>query len=86
MFGLAPELAFIPLSQEGQMKGKLVIDGIGSRLGRGTSSLVSITLFALVGGPGESAIFAGIIATCFALLSIPAARSISREFEDMQAE
>ncbi len=32
------------------MKGKLVIDGIGSRFGRGTSSLISIALFTLVGG------------------------------------
>jgi len=68
------------------MKGKLIIDGIGSRLGRGTSSLLSIFLFLLVGGPGESAIFAGIIATCFALFAIPAARSISREFEKTQTQ
>ncbi|NGX59542.1 MAG: ADP,ATP carrier protein 1 [Chlamydiae bacterium] len=86
VFDTTKELAFIPLSQEAQVKGKLVIDGIGSRLGRGTSSLLSITLFLLVGGPGESAIFAGIIATSFALLSLPAARSISREFEKTQTQ
>ncbi|MDN3506265.1 MAG: Npt1/Npt2 family nucleotide transporter [Simkaniaceae bacterium] len=84
VFDTTKELAFIPLTQEGQMKGKLVIDGIGSRLGRGSSSLVSIGLFSLVGAPGESAIFAGIIATCFALLSIPAARIISGKLEGAQ--
>jgi len=86
VFDTTKELAFIPLSQEGQMKGKLVIDGIGSRLGRGTSSLISIGLFAMVGAPGESAIFAGIIATCFALLSIPAARIISGQLEGVQTK
>jgi len=86
VFDTTKELAFIPLSQEGQMKGKLVIDGIGSRLGRGTSSLISIGLFAMVGAPGESAIFAGVIATCFALLSIPAARVISGQLEGVQSK
>src|SRR6185437_14558259 len=32
IFDSTKELAFIPLDQEGQVKGKLIIDGIGSRL------------------------------------------------------
>lgn len=84
IFDTTKELAFIPLTKEAQVKGKLIIDGIGSRLGRGTSSLLSIALFTLVGGPSESAIFAGILATCFALLSVPAARYIGREFEKIE--
>lgn len=83
LFDATKELAFIPLSQEAQMKGKLVVDGIGSRLGRGTSSLLSIILFLLMGGAGESALFAGILAVSFALISIPAARVIGNEFESM---
>jgi AAA family ATP:ADP antiporter len=85
LFDATKELAFIPLDQEGQVKGKLIIDGIGSRLGRGTSSFLSIILFALLGGPGESALFAGILALSFALLSIPAARSIGARFERLNA-
>ncbi len=81
LFDAIKELAFIPLDQEGQMKGKLIIDGIGSRMGRGTSSLLSIVLFLLMGGPGESAIFAGILAITFALIMIPAARFIGFELE-----
>jgi AAA family ATP:ADP antiporter len=83
LFDATKELAFIPLDQEAQMKGKLIIDGIGSRLGRGTSSFLSIILFLLVGGPGESAIFAGILALCFALVSVPAAKSLGKDFEAM---
>lgn len=67
------------------MKGKLIIDGIGSRMGRGTSSLLSIVLFLLMGGAGESAIFAGILAITFAAISIPAARFIGQELEKSNA-
>jgi AAA family ATP:ADP antiporter len=81
LFDATKELAFIPLDQEAQVKGKLIIDGIGSRLGRGTSSFLSIILFMLLGGPGESALFAGILALSFAIISIPASRSIGRQFE-----
>jgi AAA family ATP:ADP antiporter len=81
LFDAIKELAFIPLSQEAQMKGKLVIDGIGSRMGRGTSSLLSILLFLLMGGPAESAIFAGILAVTFAIISLPAAKFIGSEME-----
>ncbi len=85
LFDAIKELAFIPLNQEGQMKGKLIIDGIGSRMGRGTSSLLSIVLFLLMGGPGESAIFAGILAITFAAISLPAARFIGLELEKSNA-
>ena len=81
LFDAIKELAFIPLTQEAQVKGKLIIDGIGSRLGRGTSSLLSIILFLVLGGPGESALFAGILAITFALISIPAARFVGYELE-----
>ncbi len=81
IFDSTKELAFIPLDQEGQVKGKLIIDGIGSRLGRGASSFLSILLFLMMGGPSESALFGGILAVSFALISVPAARFIGTEFE-----
>lgn len=81
LFDATKELAFIPLEQEAQVKGKLIIDGIGSRLGRGTSSLLSILLFLFLGGPGESFLFAGILALSFALISLPASRFIGLEFD-----
>lgn len=83
LFDATKELAFIPLDQETQVKGKLIIDGIGSRLGRGTSSLLSILLVLITGGLGESALFAGILATIFAVIAIPPFRFIGREFEKM---
>jgi ATP:ADP antiporter, AAA family len=85
LFDAIKELAFIPLNQEGQIRGKLIIDGIGSRMGRGTSSLLSIVLFLVLGGPSESAIFAGILAITFAIISVPAARFIGYELEKSHA-
>lgn len=81
LFDTAKELAFIPLNREGQVKGKLIIDGIGSRLGRGTSSLLSILLFSILGGPGESVLFAGILAISFALIMFPASHLVGSELE-----
>ena len=81
LFDAIKELAFIPLNQEAQVKGKLVIDGIGSRLGRGGSSFLSIGLFLALGGPAESALFVGILALCFALISIQPSYSIGLELE-----
>ncbi len=86
LFDATKELAFIPLDSEGQVKGKLIIDGIGSRLGRGGSSFLSILLFLIMGGPGESALFAGILAVSFAFLSLPKVRLIGREFEKMHGD
>jgi AAA family ATP:ADP antiporter len=85
LFDATKELAFIPLDQEAQVKGKLIIDGIGSRLGRGTSSLLSIFLFLIMGGPGESALFAGILAFVIALIALPSVRFIGHEFDKMNA-
>jgi len=82
LFDAAKELAFIPLDQEGQVKGKLIIDGVGSRLGRGASSLISISLFLVTGGAAQSAPFAGLIAILFAVVSIPKMQHICREFEE----
>ncbi|MCI0382419.1 MAG: NTP/NDP exchange transporter [Chlamydiae bacterium] len=85
LFDSTKELAFIPLNEEAQVKGKLIIDGIGSRFGRGASSLLSIGLFSLLGGPLESALFTGILAISFAFISLPASRFIGKEFETLTA-
>ena len=81
LFDSVKELAFIPLTQEGQTKGKLIIDGIGSRLGRGASSFLSIILFFFLGGPCESVVFAGILALSFAMIMLPSSRLVGEELE-----
>lgn len=40
LFDTTKEMAFIPLNAEGKLKGKAVIDGVGSRLGKSGGSLI----------------------------------------------
>lgn len=50
LFDTSKELSFIPLPSLEKMQGKLVIDGMCSRVGRGSASLLSIVLIQACGG------------------------------------
>lgn len=68
----AKELAYIPLPQGEQMQGKLVIESLASRGGRGIASLTSIFLFSTAGSVAASAPAALILAlagTCVWIVS-----------------
>ena len=49
-FDTSKEQAYIPLSEEEKVNGKAAIDAIGSRLGKGMSSIVISVLVAIFGG------------------------------------
>lgn len=53
LFDTTKEIAFIPLSSDEKLKGKAAVDGIGSRLGKGSSSCIYQIL--LIGLPSLSA-------------------------------
>lgn len=72
------ELAFMNFSVEAQVKGKLIIDGIGSRFGRGASSLLSITLIACCGSLAKSSWPAGIIALFFTFVWVRASQKVGK--------
>lgn len=62
LFDATKEMAFIPLSDESKLKGKAVIDGIGSRLGKSGGSLIHQTLLIIFTSIAASAhIVAGIL-------------------------
>ena len=48
-FDETKEIAFIPLSQENQRKGKAIVDGLASRFGKSGGALIYIVLFMLCG-------------------------------------
>lgn len=62
LFDGTKEMAFIPLSVESKLKGKAVIDGVGSRLGKSGGSLVHQSLLIIFSTIAASAhIVAGIL-------------------------
>lgn len=62
LFDTSKELSFLLLPPLEKMQGKLIIDGICSRVGRGGASLLSVGLIQLFGGIMASAFIAGTIA------------------------
>lgn len=62
LFDTSKEISFLLLPPLEKMQGKLIIDGMCSRLGRGSASLVSILLIQICGGVIASAFMAGWVA------------------------
>lgn len=62
LFDASKELVFVSMPKDIKMQGKLIIDGICSRLGRGSAAGLSLGLVHIFGGILPSAFMAGIIA------------------------
>lgn len=62
LFDTSKELSFLLLPPLEKMQGKLIIDGICSRIGRGGASVLSVGLIQIFGGIMASAFAAGTIA------------------------
>ncbi len=62
LFDSSKEIAFVMMSQDERMSGKLLIDGFCARLGRGSASGISLFLAHLTGGAIASAWLAAPIA------------------------
>lgn len=66
LFDTSKEISFLLLPPLEKMQGKLVIDGMCSRFGRGGASILSITLIQICGGVLASAGIAGALALLIA--------------------
>jgi AAA family ATP:ADP antiporter len=62
LFDTSKELSFLLLPPLEKMQGKLVIDGMCSRMGRGGASMMSLLLIQICGGVLASAFIAGWLA------------------------
>jgi ATP:ADP antiporter, AAA family len=67
LFDASKEIAFVWMPDFQRMKGKLVVDGLCARLGRGGASMLSIGLIKISGGVLGSALVTGFIALGMAL-------------------
>ena len=72
LFDTSKELSFIPLPSLEKMQGKLVIDGMCSRVGRGSASLFSILLIQACGGVLASVFIAGPLVLVIAVSCVAA--------------
>ncbi len=83
VFDATKEMTFIPLSYESKVRGKAAIDGVCSRLGKSTGSIIYQALFFVVPGVGEGAPFvAGAVIVIIAVWMF-ATRLLGREFNQL---
>lgn len=80
LFDTTKEMAFIPLSSDHKLKGKAAIDGIGSRLGKSSGSVVHQSLLILFGSLSASAPYVAVILLAVIVIWISAVRSLGKEF------
>ena len=85
LFDTSKEISFIPLPPLEKMQGKLVIDGMCSRLGRGSASVVSITLIQACGGVLASASAAGLIVLTIAVSCVMSTFKLGKLVEKKSA-
>lgn len=78
-FDASKELAFIPLGPSEKMEGKLVIDGIGARCGRGIGSILSLGLLQRFGGAIASTPVAGSLVVATTLVWLAAVKRLGRK-------
>lgn len=80
VFDATKEMAFVPLSSESQIKGKAVIDGVCSRLGKSGGSVIHQTLLILFSSISASAPYvAGFLLSVILIWTI-ATRLLGKEF------
>lgn len=85
LFDATKEMAYIPLSVEMKLKGKTLIDGIGSRLGKSGGSLIHQILLITFSSIGASAhIVAGIL-LLVSLFWISAVFTLGKQFNTLTA-
>jgi AAA family ATP:ADP antiporter len=85
LFDTSKEISFLLLPPLEKMQGKLIIDGMCARLGRGSGSLASISLIHAFGGVLASAPAAGGIALAIAASCVAATQRLSGLVEERRA-
>ena len=83
VYDATKEMAFIPLSAEWKLKGKAAIDGVCSRLGKSSGSVVHQTFLLLFSTFTASAPYVAIVLFIVIGLWIGATRTLGRKFNEM---
>lgn len=86
LFDSSKEIAFILIPGAQRMKGKLIVDGLCARIGRGSASVLSIALIEMSGGVIASSFPTGIFALGMAVSWVASTCKLGRLFEDEPAK
>lgn len=80
LFDPSKETAYIPLDADARIKGKAVIDLVGSRVGKSGGSLIQEALLLFCGTLGAIIPYVAVILFFFIALWLLAARSLNKQF------
>lgn len=83
VFDATKEMAFVPLSPEDQLKGKPVIDGVCSRLGKSGGSIIHQTLLVVFSTITASAPYVAAFLLSVISMWIAATRVLGKQFVDL---
>ncbi len=86
IFDTTKEMVFIPLDHESKLRGKAVIDGVGSRLGKSGGSLVHQSLLVAFGTVGASAPIVAVIVLGVSSSWLWATGALGREYSKRVGE
>ena len=85
-FDTSKEIFFLMQPKDLRMQGKLVVDGLCSRFGRGGSSILSIALIQVFGSVMATSSFSGMFALIVSFSCLLATTSLGFLVENFQAE
>lgn len=86
VFDATKEMAFVPLSQEDQLKGKPAIDGVCSRLGKSGGSVIHQSLLVAFSTITASAPYVAIFLLATIVVWIAATRVLGKHFVELTAD
>lgn len=86
VYDATKEMAFIPLSAEWKLKGKAAIDGVCSRLGKSSGSMVHQTFLLLFSTFSASAPYVAIVLFGVIVVWVGATRSLGHQFNELIAK
>ncbi|MDE3055592.1 MAG: NTP/NDP exchange transporter [Verrucomicrobiota bacterium] len=83
LFDATKEMTFIPLSPDSRLKGKAVIDGVGSRLGKSGGSVVHQGLIILFSSVASSTPYVAVIFCVTIFIWIVSVISLGKQFDGL---
>ncbi len=86
LFDATKEMAFIPLDPESRVKGKAVIDGVGSRIGKSGGSVIHQGLLIIFSTVAASALYVGIIFLVVVLCWALAVVALGKKFDALVSQ